>query len=187
MSPRIKKTESNEVMKKEEKPKKITRKPAVRKPKKTETAAVGVTEVMSAVSAVEKIEEKRDYIYAVGRRKSAVARVRVYTQGTGSFMINKKSVVAYFPHFELQKIARSSLELIMARGIYDVSAYVRGGGIHGQAEAVRLGLARALVKFNEDFKKVFRAAGFITRDPRAKERKKPGLKRARRAPQFSKR
>lgn len=195
MSPRTKKTESKEHQEKEEKPaspakrgehKKAARKAPARKPKK-EAETVEVAVAMKAVLPVEKPEEKRDYIYAVGRRKSAVARVRLFTVGTGSFTVNKKSVEAYFSTFESQKIAREALEKIEAKGIYDVSAYVRGGGVAGQADAVRLGIARALVKFNEDFKKPMRSSGFLTRDPRVKERKKPGLKRARRAPQFSKR
>lgn len=186
MSPKIKKTESKEHSENEVKPKKAVRKTSVRKPKK-EAAEVEVTAVMKAVLPVEKPEEKRDYIYAVGRRKSAVARVRLFTVGTGSFTVNKKSVEAYFSTFESQKTAREALEKIEAKGIYDVSAYVKGGGVAGQADAVRLGIARALVKFNEDFRKPMRSLGFLTRDPRVKERKKPGLKRARRAPQFSKR
>ena len=167
-------------------PKKSVRKTAARKPKK-EIAPMEAAAVMKAVLPVEKPDEKRNYIYAVGRRKSAVARVRLFPQGTGSFTVNKKSVEAYFSTFESQKIAREALEKIEAKGIYDVSAYVRGGGVAGQADAVRLGIARALVKFNEDFRKPMRSFGFLTRDPRVKERKKPGLKRARKAPQFSKR
>lgn len=186
MSPKAKKTESKEHSEKEEKPKKAARKTPARKPKK-EAETVEVEAVMKAVQSVEKPEEKRDYIYAVGRRKSAVARVRLYTQGAGSFTVNKKSVEAYFSTFESQKTAREALEKIEAKGIYDVSAYVKGGGVAGQADAVRLGVARALVKFNEDFRKPMRSSGFLTRDPRVKERKKPGLKRARKAPQFSKR
>ena len=189
MSPRTKKTESTESKEhpeKKAKPKKSVRKTPARKPKK-EAETVEVAAVMKAVQPVEKPEEKRDYIYAVGRRKSAVARIRFFPQGTGSFTVNKKSVEAYFSTFESQKIAREALEKIEAKGIYDVSAYVRGGGVAGQADAVRLGIARALVKFNEDFKKPMRSLSFLTRDPRVKERKKPGLKRARRAPQFSKR
>src|SRR3989338_8635800 len=198
MSPRTKKTESTESKEHPEKevkpaspakrgePKKSVRKTAARKPKK-EIAPMEAAAVMKAVLPVEKPDEKRNYIYAVGRRKSAVARVRLFTEGTGSFTVNKKSVEAYFSTFESQKIAREPLEKIEAKGIYDVSAYVRGGGVAGQADAVRLGIARALVKFNEDFRKPMRSLGFLTRDPRVKERKKPGLKRARRAPQFSKR
>lgn len=186
MSPETKKTELKEHQEKKEKPKKAVRKAVARKPKK-DAEAVEVAAVMKAVQSVEKPEEKRDYIYAVGRRKSAVARVRLYTQGAGSFTVNKKSVEAYFSTFESRKIAREALEKIEAKGIYDVSAYVRGGGVAGQADAVRLGVARALVKFNEDFRKPMRSLGFLTRDPRVKERKKPGLKRARKAPQFSKR
>ena len=189
MSPRTKKTESTESKEhpeKEVKPKKSVRKTAARKPKK-EIAPMEAAAVMKAVLPVEKPDEKRNYIYAVGRRKSAVARVRLFTEGTGSFTVNKKSVEAYFSTFESQKIAREPLEKIEAKGIYDVSAYVRGGGVAGQADAVRLGIARALVKFNEDFRKPMRSFGFLTRDPRVKERKKPGLKRARKAPQFSKR
>lgn len=168
------------------KPKRALRK-AVPKKMKKEDEAVNSTTIMKTVLPVEKQEEKRDYIYAVGRRKSAVARVRFFPQGTGSFTVNKKSVEVYFSTFESQRVAREPLGNLGAQGIYDVSVLVQGGGISGQADAVRLGLARALVKFNGDFKKNMRAAGFLTRDPRVKERKKPGLKRARKAPQFSKR
>lgn len=183
MSPRTKKNTDVEE-------KKTTEKKATVKAKKHVTKKVdapAVTEVMKSVTSVEKNEEKKDYIWAVGRRKSAVARVRLYLNGSGSYLVNKKSVDAYFPTFDNRKVARQPLELIDAKGIYDVSTYVNGGGISGQADAARLGLARALIKFNPDFKKILKTEGLLTRDPRVKERKKPGLRRARRAPQFSKR
>lgn len=202
MSPRIKKTETGDAKEKAAKlassaprgakgakrgePKKTIRKTSARKAKKA-AEAVEATAVMKAALPIEKPEEKRAHIYAIGRRKAAVACVRFFPQGTGSFTVNKKSVESYFPTFESRRIAREPLELLDASGIYDITAYVQGGGIRGQADAVRLGLARALVKFNQDFKKSLRSAGFLTRDPRIKERKKPGLKRARRAPQWQKR
>jgi len=127
------------------------------------------------------------YFEAVGRRKTSVARVRLFTQGEKLLFVNEKPYKEYFSTFELQQIAIASLERMKCLDHFRVSVKVRGGGIHSQAEAVRHGISRALVKFNPDFRKRLRRAGYITRDPRARERKKFGLKRARRAPQWSKR
>jgi len=127
------------------------------------------------------------YFEAVGRRKTAVARVRLFTQGEKDFLVNKKACNEYFPNLELQQTAGSPLEIMKAFDKFKVEARVRGGGVHAQAEAVRHGIARALVKFNPEFRKRLRRVGFLTRDPRMRERKKFGLKRARRAPQWSKR
>jgi len=126
------------------------------------------------------------YFEAVGRRKTATARVRLYTR-SGEFMVNQKSHASYFPTLELQGIAEDALSKMKLMGRFRISAKIKGGGIHAQAEALRHGLARALIKFNPDFRKRLKRAGFLTRDPRAKERKKPGLKRARKAPQWAKR
>lgn len=127
------------------------------------------------------------YFEAVGRRKTSVARVRLFTQGDKGIIINGKSCENYFPGSELNGIIASSLDKMKALDKFRVEAKVTGGGIHSQAEAVRHGIARALVKFNPDFRKRLRKAGHLTRDPRMRERKKFGLKRARRAPQWQKR
>ena len=129
----------------------------------------------------------RDYIYAVGRRKTSIARVRLYKNGDGTITINKKSVDSYFPYFEWKDIVLAPLVAIGEFGNFTVTIIVRGGGIHSQAEAVRAGISRALIKINENFRKTLKPLGFLKRDPRQKERKKPGLKRARRAPQWQKR
>lgn len=123
---------------------------------------------------------------AVGRRKEAVARVRM-TQGTGTIIVNGKDYAQYFPSALSQRIIDSPLTLVAQRKKMDVSVKVEGGGFRGQAEAVRHGITRCLISLDPELKKTLRGAGLVTRDPRVKERKKPGLKRARRAPQFSKR
>lgn len=127
------------------------------------------------------------YWEAVGRRKTSIARVRLFTKGDKGFTVNGKDYKIYFPTLELQQIITASFIKMKCLDRFGVSVKVMGGGIHSQAEAVRHGTARALVKFNADFQKRLRRAGFLTRDPRMKERKKFGLKRARRAPQWSKR
>lgn len=130
------------------------------------------------------------YIEAVGRRKTSVARVRLYTKKEGfddSILINNKPYKEYFAAQLLQKTVESPLEKMKLIDRFVVTVHTKGGGIRGQSEAVRHGIALALVKFNPDFKKRLRRAGFITRDPRMVERKKYGLKKARRAPQWSKR
>lgn len=126
------------------------------------------------------------YFEAVGRRKSAIARVRLFTRA-GDFSVNGKLYEQYFTTIELRNIVEDSLKKMKLLGRFRVSAKMSGGGMHGQAEALRHGLARCLVKFNPDFRKRLRRAGFMTRDPRVKERKKFGLKKARRAPQWAKR
>lgn len=147
----------------------------------------------AVVSAVETPRQKpvktvhRTYTFAVGRRKSAIARVRFIPKGTNRFTINGREVDNYFPTFELRKIARDAIELTKYGDGADLSVRVHGGGIHGQAEAVRLGISRAFVKLSPDLRTTLKRAGFLTRDPRVKERKKYGLKRARRAPQWQKR
>ena len=130
--------------------------------------------------------ETKPYFYGTGRRKDSVARVRVY-QGTGKVTINDRDIDNYFGLETLKLIVRSPLVLLGLEGKYDVVVRVSGGGVSGQAGAIRHGLARALLQQNEENRSVLKKAGFLTRDPRMKERKKPGLKAARRAPQFSKR
>lgn len=127
-----------------------------------------------------------EQINAVGRRKAAIARVFV-KEGTGVITINNRSLEAYFPNSILQYIVKQPLNTVDAVEKYDIKVNLVGGGYTGQAEALRLGIARALVKINAEDKTALRAAGFITRDPRAVERKKPGQPKARKRFQFSKR
>lgn len=134
-----------------------------------------------------KPKEKAKYFEAVGRRKTATARVRLFTQGEKGMTINGKSHKVYFPMPSLQKTVKEPLEEIKWQDKFRISVVVRGGGLTGQAEAIRHGIARALVVLNPDFRKRLRKLGFLTRDPRMRERKKFGLKRARRGPQWSKR
>ncbi|MBU1037302.1 30S ribosomal protein S9 [Patescibacteria group bacterium] len=132
--------------------------------------------------------KKLDYLYAVGKRKSSVSRVRLYTKKTeGKFIVNQKDYRQSFPYFEHQQIIIAPLKLLGLEGKYDISIKVSGGGTRGQAESIRHGLSRILLKIDSNFRKTLKGAGFLTRDPREKERKKPGLKRARRAPQWAKR
>ncbi len=128
----------------------------------------------------------KPYFYGTGRRKKSVARVRLYP-GTGMITVNGKDVDDYFGLETLKLIMNQPFEVTDTLGKFDIVANVRGGGLSGQAGAIRHGLARALLSADETYKKALKSAGFLTRDPRMKERKKYGLKAARRAPQFSKR
>jgi len=172
----------------EKKPKKI-----VKKKKKEEVVAPvepkKVIEVAEEVAEVEVKDAKKkfDYLYAVGRRKTSIAQVRVFKKGEGKITINKKDYKVYFPTAELQDSLMSSLRVVGQTDKLDVVAKIVGGGVVSQAEAVRHGVARALLQLNPNFKKPLKKAGYLTRDPRRKERKKPGLKGARKAPQWSKR
>ena len=130
--------------------------------------------------------EGKPYFYGTGRRKSSVARVRVYN-GTGKITINDRDIEDYFGLETLKLIVRQPLALTGSLDKFDIVCRVAGGGVTGQAGAIRHGLSRALLQFNEELRPELKKAGFLTRDPRMKERKKPGLKGARRAPQFSKR
>ena len=132
-------------------------------------------------------ESKRKYFYGTGRRKSSVARVRVYENGTGAITINGRDIDNYFGLDTLKLIVRQPLVSIDMLGKVDVVVNVCGGGVTGQAGAIRHGLSRALLLVNPEYRPTLKSAGFLTRDPRMKERKKYGLKAARRAPQFSKR
>ncbi len=132
-------------------------------------------------------ESKRQYHYGTGRRKASVARVRVYENGTGSITINGRDIDDYFGLDTLKLIVRQPLNTTGTIGKVDIVCTVAGGGVTGQAGAIRHGISRALLEVNPEFRAALKAAGFLTRDPRMKERKKYGLKAARRAPQFSKR
>ncbi|NLL92395.1 MAG: 30S ribosomal protein S9 [Ruminococcaceae bacterium] len=130
--------------------------------------------------------ETRPYSYGTGRRKSSVARVRLYN-GEGKITINNRDIDDYFGLETLKLIVRQPLNLTELLGKFDVVVRVTGGGVSGQAGAIRHGISRALVQYDEELRGSLKKAGFLTRDPRMKERKKYGLKGARRAPQFSKR
>ena len=132
-------------------------------------------------------ESKKKYFYGTGRRKSSIARVRVYENGTGAITINGRDIDDYFGLETLKLVVRQPLNTTELLGKVDVVVTVVGGGVSGQAGAIRHGIARALVTLNPEYRAALKAAGFMTRDPRRKERKKYGLKAARRAPQFSKR
>lgn len=133
-------------------------------------------------------KKKADKYYeAVGRRKTAIARVRLYTRGDKTFSVNNKSFEKYFIGVEFKNIIEAPLVKMNCTDRFRITSQVKGGGINAQAEALRHGITRALVMFNADFKKRLKKSGYLTRDPRMKERKKPGLKKARRAPQWAKR
>ena len=132
-------------------------------------------------------QSKKPYLYGTGRRKSSVARVHLFPNGTGSITINGRSIDEYFGLDTLKLIVRQPLNLTENMDKMDVVCTVAGGGVTGQAGAIRHGISRALLVYSPELRPVLKKAGFLTRDPRMKERKKYGLKAARRAPQFSKR
>jgi len=131
---------------------------------------------------------KGEYYYGMGRRKTAVARVRLFPNGDGTIVVNGKSARQYFGQRESATATLvAPLRLLELEDTYTMTVRVVGGGTSGQAGAIRHGVARALLRANPEWKQALRKAGFLTRDPRMKERKKPGLKRARKAPQYTKR
>ncbi len=127
------------------------------------------------------------YYEGLGRRKTATARVRLYPDGNGQILVNGKPYQEYFGRPTDYIAIRMPLELTQTEDQFDISVLVKGGGITGQAEAIRMGIARALLKVNPEYRPLLRKKGLLTRDARMKERKKPGLKRARKAPQYTKR
>ncbi len=131
-------------------------------------------------------ESAKPYFYGTGRRKKSVARVRIYP-GSGSITINNRDIDEYFGLDTLKLIINQPFGVTGTEGKFDIVANVKGGGMSGQAGAIRHGVARALLTVDENYRSALKKAGFLTRDPRIKERKKYGLKAARRAPQFSKR
>ena len=131
--------------------------------------------------------KKKLQFWGTGRRKKAIARVRLIPGGNGTIVINDRAFEDYFPQGTLQYIVKQPIALLEVEGKYDIFVNVAGGGYTGQAGAIRLGVARALLEAEENSRPALKKAGFLTRDPRTKERKKYGLKKARRAPQFSKR
>ncbi|MBQ4369758.1 MAG: 30S ribosomal protein S9 [Oscillospiraceae bacterium] len=130
---------------------------------------------------------KKPYMYGTGRRKSSVARVHLFPGGTGKITINGRDIDEYFGLETLKLLVRQPLVTTDNVGKFDIEVSVTGGGVTGQAGAIRHGIARALLLVDENYRTALKQAGFLTRDPRMKERKKYGLKAARRAPQFSKR
>lgn len=126
------------------------------------------------------------YFYAVGKRKSAISRVRMYEKGTGKIFVNNMDVEEYFTPSMVEKVI-DPLKQVAQEGIFDISVKVIGGGKSGQAEATRLGVSIALTIVNADFRTTLKKLGYLTRDSRIVERKKPGLKKARKAPQWAKR
>jgi len=156
--------------------------------KKTTKKVTRVKKIKKPSPKKEVIKPKRErYFEGIGRRKTSIARVRLFSGEEKSFLINERPLERYFPMRELQQTVLSPLSLAACLAKFKVSAKVKGGGINSQAEAVRHGVARALVLFNPEFRKKLKSAGYLKRDPRMRERKKFGLKRARRAPQWAKR
>ncbi|HEU0051214.1 MAG TPA: 30S ribosomal protein S9 [Patescibacteria group bacterium] len=161
--------------------------PRAPRAKKGKEEAETPVQNVEQTAAPEVSQKSGSFIGALGRRKSAIARVRVIKNGKGLFTVNGKQMETYFPTFELRNMVSGPLKVSGQETAVDVSSEVEGGGLRGQAEAVRLGISRALIVLNPTFRKTLKKLGYLTRDPRSKERKKPGLKRARRAPQWSKR
>ncbi len=131
--------------------------------------------------------EDKKYIQSVGRRKTSVARVRIFEAAKTSYTINDRELADYFPTAELQRKATEAFDTSKVAGKFKVSAQIKGGGMNSQAEALRHGIARALIESDKELRGRLKTAGFLKRDPRAKERRKFGLKKARKAPQWSKR
>lgn len=127
------------------------------------------------------------YIEAIGRRKESIARVRLHHGGSGTIKINDRELTDYLPLETMQQAVISPLKETGMENVFDITVHVSGGGIHGQADGIRLGIARALIDFNPEFRSTLKKAGFLSRDARVKERKKFGHKSARRSPQWSKR
>lgn len=137
-------------------------------------------------------EESKKYWEGVGRRKTSVARVRIFTvkpsdKEEGRILVNGVPYKEYFKKWQLDRIVEDALVKLKSLDRFEATVKISGGGVNSQAEAIRHGIARSLVQFNADFRKKLKRAGFLKRDPRRKERRKPGLKKARRAPQWSKR
>ncbi len=137
--------------------------------------------------SVKKSSAIQEYFYGTGRRKTSVARVRLYKNGNGEVTVNEKEAKKYFPLKKLLATIEAPLKLTATNKKFDISVKVSGGGVVAQAEAIRHGVSRALLNYDEALRITLKKAGYLTRDSRVKERMKPGLKKARRAPQFSKR
>ncbi len=181
----VKKPAVKKVAVKKTAPKKV----AVKKAEVKVEAKAQVKEVKEVKAKVEK-KISAKYFYGVGRRKTSVAQVRLFENDKATdadLIINKKEMTIYFPTLAQQNIMTAPLKMVGMHGKFTMTVLVKGGGMTGQVEAVQLGIARALVVFDEALKKTLRDNGFLTRDARKVERKKPGLKKARKAPQWAKR
>ena len=165
----------------------VAKKTAVKKAEVAVTPEVVTTPKISKESKASKTSFTGKYISAIGRRKTAIARVRLFADGKNQIIVNQKDYRDYFQVESMQSKVREPIEKMKLIEKFDVSVVARGGGVDSQAEAVCHGIARALVKLDETLKKRLRKEGLLTRDSRMKERKKPGLKRARKAPRWSKR
>lgn len=172
----------------------VTKKPSVKDEKKvTEKKPVArkrkVAPVLSDESVAAPVVVSERYVYAVGRRKTSIARVRLYPSAgkTEEMIINERPACEYFGTTALEGIALAPLRTTGLANAFRVSVVARGGGLHGQADAIKLGVARSLIKSDPLLRPALKALGFLTRDARVVERKKPGLKKARRAPQWAKR
>jgi len=182
-------------------PKTITKKPATKIEEQEVVKPIAVEAILDSSDDIaddevskqiaealkENIGKADRYFEAIGRRKTAVARIRLYTKGDKEFLVNNASYQKYFVMPEDQENAIASMKKMKCLDKFRVTVVVRGGGHSAQAEAIRHGTARVLVDFNNNFRKRLRKAGFLTRDPRMRERKKFGLKRARKSPQWAKR
>ena len=162
----------------------VLKKKTVAKQAKVAPAKVSAEEVLTALPSA---GFQGKYFEAVGRRKTAVARVRLYEKENGEFIVNKKEFAVYFPTEDLKMLATGALRKVKVNDKFAVSVLVKGGGSRAQAEATRLGSARALLKFDGELRERLKHAGYLRRDPREVERKKYGLKKARRKPQWTKR
>ncbi len=164
--------------------KRVTRKVVKVEPPLTATR---VKKVVKEAAAESPTSVDRVYLRAIGRRKEAIAEVRLFRSGSGAITVNGRPFLAYFPRFELQESVLAPLRAVGQTDKVDVAVKVHGGGIRGQADAARLGIARTLIELDPTFRVNLRHLDFLRRDPRVKERKKYGLKKARRAPQWAKR
>lgn len=155
---------------------------------KDETESMKTVKPELSEMSVQKLAVSEKQLFpATGKRKTAIAQVRLFVPGSGQILINNKNLKEYFPYFEWQQIVEQPLDITGQKGKCDIIVKLKGGGLRAQAEAVRLGISKALVQFNSELRKILKPQGLLTRDARIKERKKPGLKRARRAPQWQKR
>ena len=171
------------------KPKKTAKKPAKKTAPAKKAAPVKKTAPPEKVESATKVAAPAagGYVYTVGRRKRAVAQVRFWDSGKGEIKVNGRDYLRYFPVFELHDALLTPLRAVGKDGKITIEIKTVGGGLRGQAEAARLGIARALIALDPDFRKSLKKLGLLKRDARKKERKKPGLKKARRAPQWKKR
>ena len=186
------------VAKKTSAPKKVAA-PKTEKVEKAEVAAVRAQSSMDSVSASDSKSKSSkpskasiptptgEFFYAAGNRKTSVARVRLYKNGTGAIIVNGKKLEDYITLPAMRDSVKAPLRITGQSKTFDISAKTSGGGLSGQADAIRHGISKALLEFDPSLRITLKRAGFLTRDPRMKERKKPGLHRARRAPQWSKR